>query len=112
MYSPTLWAAKSICLQRTTNACESFHSRFNHSFYKESSPIIKWLTVLITEIQTDVYIKLRSTNISNHPQDHTVRNRQKKNYQINGLQKSNNWKGKVHFWWKRASPKNTYITVT
>ncbi|KAF0757883.1 FLYWCH-type domain-containing protein [Aphis craccivora] len=69
-------------LQRTTNACESFHSRFNQSFYKESLSIIKWLTVLITEIQTDVYIKLKSTNISNNPQDHTVRNRQKKNDQI------------------------------
>lgn len=79
MYSPTLWAAMSSSLQRTTNACESFHSRFNQSFYKESPPIIKWLTVLITEIQTDVYIKLKSTNIANHPQDHTFRNRQKKN---------------------------------
>jgi len=82
MYSPTLWAAMSSSLQRTTNACESFHSRFNQSFYKESLPIIKWLTVLETEIQTDVYIKLKSTNISNHLQDHTVRNRQKKNDQI------------------------------
>lgn len=72
----------SSSLQRTTNACESFHSRFNQSFYKKSPSIIKWLTVLITEIQTDVYIKLKSTNISNNPQDHTVRNRLKKNEQI------------------------------
>lgn len=72
----------SSSLQRTTNACESFHSRFNQSFYKKSPSIIKWLTVLITEIQTDVYIKLKSTNISNNPQDHTIRNRQKKNEQI------------------------------
>jgi len=73
MYSLTLWAAMSSSLQRTTNACESFHSRFNQSFSKESPPIIKWLTVLVTEIQTDVCIKLKSANISNHPQDHTVK---------------------------------------
>jgi len=40
---------------------------------------MKWLTVLTTEVQIDVYIKLRSTNISNNPKDHTVRNREKKN---------------------------------
>jgi len=32
MYSPTLWAAMSSSLQRTTNACESFHSRFINSY--------------------------------------------------------------------------------
>jgi len=79
MYPKTLWAAMSSSLQRMTNACESFHSRFNLSFYKESPPIIKWPTVLITKVQTEVYIKLKSTNISNNPKDHTVRNRQNKN---------------------------------
>jgi len=67
MCPPTLWVVMSStacpALQRTTNACEWFHSRFNQSFYKESPPIIKWLTVLITEVQIDVYIKLKSTNV-------------------------------------------------
>jgi len=82
LYPLALWAAMSCSLQRTTNVCESFHSRFNESFYKESPPVKKRLTVLITEVQTDVYIKLKSTKISNNPKDHTVRNREKKNDRI------------------------------
>jgi len=33
-YPPSLWAALTASLTRTTNACESFHSEFKDNFYK------------------------------------------------------------------------------
>jgi len=56
LFPPQYWAAASASLARTTNACESFHSFFNKCFYKHTPPIMSWLTVLINEVQTDIYI--------------------------------------------------------
>jgi len=49
-----------------TNACvvKSFHSRFNQIFYKRSPPIIKWLTVIVTQsylVETDIGGKGKGT---------------------------------------------------
>lgn len=46
-YSPLLWASTSSSLRRKTNNCESFHSNFNRSFYKENQSIISLFNVLI-----------------------------------------------------------------
>lgn len=62
-YPPILWASTSSSLRRTTNNCESFHSKFNQSFYKESPSINTLVTVLINEVQTEVYVKLKSTHL-------------------------------------------------
>jgi len=78
IFPPKLWAAKSSELIRTTNACESFHSFFNKSFYSNSPPIHMWLAV-VQEIQTDVYIKLNSIHLQHFPKDRKVRERQLKN---------------------------------
>jgi len=78
-YPPILWASASSSLRRTTNNCESFHSNFNRHFYKESPCINTLVTVLINEVQTEVYVKLRSTHLPNVTQDRRVRDRQNRN---------------------------------
>jgi len=62
----------------TTNACESFHSFFNKSFYCNSPPIGMWLAV-IQEVQTNVYNKLNSIHLQNFPRDWKVKDRLLKN---------------------------------
>ena len=61
-YPPSLWSSLSASLTRTTNACESFHAVFKDHFYKRTPHIIPWITVLIENIQTNVYITLKSIN--------------------------------------------------
>lgn len=78
IFPPKIWAANSSDLIRTTNACESFHSFFNKSFYCNSPSIGTWLAV-IQEVQTDVYIKLNSIHLQNSPKDRKVKDRQLKN---------------------------------
>lgn len=60
-YFPILWASASSSLRLTTNNWESFHSNFNQSFYKESPSIITLVNVLINKVQTEVYVKLITT---------------------------------------------------
>lgn len=78
-YPPEIWASASSSLQRTTNNCESFHANFNRSFYKESPSIFNLLAVLIDEVQTEIYIKLRSVHLPNRTQDRSIRERKSKN---------------------------------
>lgn len=50
---------------RTINACsESFHSKLNEMFYYSYPNIIQILEIL-KNIQTDIYIKMPSTNLAN-----------------------------------------------
>jgi len=79
LFPPQYWAAASGSLARTTNACESFHSFFNQSFYKHTPSIMSWLAVLINEIQTDIYIKIKSINILKTPRDAKNVERQRRN---------------------------------
>ncbi|KAK7576516.1 hypothetical protein V9T40_012802 [Parthenolecanium corni] len=58
-FSPSLWADYSATCNRTTNNCESFHSKLNSSFYN-SHPNIYHLIDVLLDIQTDTYIKCRS----------------------------------------------------
>ncbi len=81
-YPPTLWASASSSLRRTTNNCESFRANFNKSFYKESPSINTLVNVLINEVQTEVYVKFRSTHLPNVAQDRKVRDRQNRNEQF------------------------------
>ena len=57
-YPPSLWACHTASLQQTTNACESFHSRFNDCFYK-AHPDIFTFTERLTEFQTDSYVQIQ-----------------------------------------------------
>ncbi|XP_050497300.1 uncharacterized protein LOC126878558 [Diabrotica virgifera virgifera] len=58
-FPPEIWAEMSRSLQRTTNACESFYSRFNSPFYFAHPHIFQFLTVLI-DFQSETYVKIRS----------------------------------------------------
>jgi AAA+ ATPase superfamily predicted ATPase len=60
-FPPSICAEFSNSLMRTTNACESFHSKLNSMFYSSYSNIFQFLEVL-KNIQIDVYIKRRSSN--------------------------------------------------
>jgi hypothetical protein len=62
MFPPNIWAQFSASCNRTTNGCESFHSHLNSSFYSSHPNIYNFKDVLV-EIQSETYIKCRSSGI-------------------------------------------------
>lgn len=60
-FPPNIWANLSSSLYRTTNACESFHSKFNNSFYHSHPSIFKFVDILLN-FQTETYIKIVTAN--------------------------------------------------
>lgn len=58
-FPPHVWAEHSASLQRTTNACESFHSKYNSSFYSAHPNINHFINVLL-QFQIDTSIKINS----------------------------------------------------
>ncbi|KAL4091944.1 hypothetical protein QTP88_026543 [Uroleucon formosanum] len=62
-YPPSLWAECSSSITRTTNACESFHSKLNSMFY-HSHPNIFIFVDALNEIQTNGYLKINCTETS------------------------------------------------
>lgn len=67
-FPPHLWAEHSSSLQRTTNACESFHSKYNSSFYSAHPNINNFINVLL-QFQIDTSIKKNSTFSTPKPID-------------------------------------------
>lgn len=74
-FPPELWAQLSESIERSTNACEAFHSKFNSSFYNTHPSIFTFTDVLLT-FQTDTYIKLQSLNEPVRIRDQSIRKRQ------------------------------------
>lgn len=64
-FPPTLWSCPSTASERTTNACESFHSRYNSQFTSPHPSIFIFINVL-KNIQTEVYIRLNSIHLKNN----------------------------------------------
>lgn len=58
-YPPHIWAQFSASINRTTNTCESFHSKLNNDFYSAHPNIYIFVDVLLG-IQCETYIKSRS----------------------------------------------------
>ena len=58
-FPPEMWASNSAALNLTTNACESFHSRLNNSFYQSHPSLFVFVDTLLT-IQTEIYVKINS----------------------------------------------------
>lgn len=58
-FPPHIWAEHSSSLQRTTNACESFHSKYNSSFYSPHPNINSFINV-IKQFQIDTSVKINS----------------------------------------------------
>ena len=57
-----IWAEKSSSVSRTTNSCESFHSKFNSQFYSTHPNIFNLMDILYG-IQADTEIIIRSSNV-------------------------------------------------
>lgn len=63
-FPPELWASKSATATRTTNACESFHSHFNQSFYSSHPSLFIFIfyIYILKSVQIETYIKIRSVD--------------------------------------------------
>lgn len=72
MFPPQIWATTKITHTLTTNACESFHSRFNGSFYS-THPSIYIFIEKLKEFQIDTYIKLQSVTVPAKIKDFTTK---------------------------------------
>ncbi|KAF0765421.1 MULE domain-containing protein [Aphis craccivora] len=62
MFPPNIWAQFTASVNRTTNSCESFHSKLNMSFYTSHPNTYNFVDVLL-QIQSETYIKFRSKSI-------------------------------------------------
>ena len=62
-FPPQIWSKFSISCIRTTNSCESFHSKFNAMFYT-SNPNLYQFVEALKNVQCEVYLKLRSKGIT------------------------------------------------
>ncbi|CAI6369769.1 unnamed protein product [Macrosiphum euphorbiae] len=60
-FPPHTWAEMSSSSERTTNACESFHSKFNSCFYTPHPDIYSFLEIL-KKIQIDTNILIQTSN--------------------------------------------------
>lgn len=58
---PKIWASCTSSVTRTTNCCESFHSKFNECFYKTYPSLFMFINVL-NNFQTQTYVKLNSVH--------------------------------------------------
>ncbi|XP_016657607.1 uncharacterized protein LOC107882945 [Acyrthosiphon pisum] len=63
-FNPHIWASREITSERTTNSCESYHSKFNSQFTKAHPNIFIFTHVLNTKIQTDTYMLINGININ------------------------------------------------
>ncbi|XP_056633558.1 uncharacterized protein LOC130443111 [Diorhabda sublineata] len=73
-FPPTMWSDGSPSIFQTTNACESFHSRFNSSPYS-SHPAIYVFIEKLKEFQIDTYIKIQSLYVPARIKDAKVKNK-------------------------------------
>lgn len=60
-FPPNMWAEEGTSQEHTTNACESFHSKFGEQFY-HAHPSIIHFTEVLKMFQTQSYIKINSIN--------------------------------------------------
>ncbi|KAE9539705.1 hypothetical protein AGLY_004957 [Aphis glycines] len=62
LFPPDVWAEFKATTNRTTNVCESFHSRLNRMFNCSHPNIYNFINVL-KDIQIDTCIKIRSKEV-------------------------------------------------
>lgn len=63
LFPPDIWAENSSSHQRTINACESFHSKLNESFYSPYPNIFTFIDVLLNFQIDRRYIRQRSCSM-------------------------------------------------
>lgn len=81
VFTPNIWAFCSSTTERSTNACESFHSKFNASFYNAHPNIYKFIDIL-KDVQLNTYIKINSVHL---PVTHRNVNYKKRNEYVTNL---------------------------
>lgn len=59
LFPISMWAETNSSSERTTNACESFHSKYNSLFYTHHQDIYTFLEIL-KKIQIDTKIAIQS----------------------------------------------------
>jgi hypothetical protein len=58
LFLPHIWASASNVSYRTTNACESFHAKFNTNFYQNHPNLYQFIEVLL-QFQSEIYAKIK-----------------------------------------------------
>lgn len=76
-FNPRIWASRKITSERTTNSCESFHSKLNSEFTKCHPNIFLFTHVLNMKMQTDTYIKINEISKPNHNQNKVFNDKKK-----------------------------------
>lgn len=61
-FPPHIWAANTASIMRTTNTCESFHSKFN-SYCTTPHPNIHVFLEALKNMQIDTYVKINSSSL-------------------------------------------------
>nr|CAI5823082.1 unnamed protein product [Callosobruchus analis] len=61
-FPPAIWASSTNFINRTTNGCESFHSKFNECFYSPHPNVFNFANILL-EFQTLIYVKIKTANL-------------------------------------------------
>jgi hypothetical protein len=56
-----IWASASNVSYRTTNACESFHAKFNTTFYQNHPNLYQFIKVLL-QFQSQIYAKIKGAS--------------------------------------------------
>ncbi|KAE9542314.1 hypothetical protein AGLY_003441 [Aphis glycines] len=75
-FNPRIWASREITSERTTNSCESFHSKLNSQFTKAHPNIFIFTHVLNKKIQTDTYIHINGINIEKNSKNSAFKKKQ------------------------------------
>lgn len=86
-FPPHLWADSCPSITKTTNACESFHSVFNSSFYTTHPSIYVFIETL-KEFQIDTYVKIQSLKTKAVTKDAFVKTKLRKITELNNNLKS------------------------
>jgi hypothetical protein len=76
-----MWAEMTSSAQRSTNACESFHSKYNSNFSSTHPQVYKFSDVL-KAMQVDTVISIRTSKMETKKIRTTTKN---KMYFINNL---------------------------
>lgn len=84
-FPPSIWAEQSSSISHTTNACESFHSKFNSLFYSTHPDIYTTIDVLKT-FQSEIYLKINGISKRPYKRKHVLEKQERIEKWINLFQ--------------------------
>jgi len=74
-FPPHIWASASAALNKTTNACESFHAHFNNSMYQTHPSIFIFIQELLN-VQAETYVKCNSVSSIHRSRNLAIKKKQ------------------------------------